>query len=160
MTLFYALVPVSVRDAPAGPKLLQHAVFLTELSVMDVSFQSLKASHISLAAMLNAMDGMLMGAVVGDDDGIVSGRSSTISLECRSHFIRDVEECLLKHSVKNGTKTTGAAVSDDCQECVSPCSDHDEWMMLSRTALWRSVDRARHMLNTLYSKNQLGYNAE
>jgi Cyclin len=81
ISLFYAFVPASVRERVGHP-LMQHAIYLTELSVMDISFQSVKASHIALAAMLNVME------VMGEE---------AVPSWARSRFVRDVEECMLKH---------------------------------------------------------------
>ncbi len=54
---FYALLPQSAQNA-AGQDLIHIATFLTELSVMDISFKNLEQSSIAFAAILNALDSM------------------------------------------------------------------------------------------------------
>jgi hypothetical protein len=166
ISLFYAFVPVSVRQSAAGHPLMQHAVYLTELSVMDVSFRSLKASHIALAAMLNVME--MMG-------------EETMPSWARCHFIRDVEECMLKVALEQESKnvtvgdgvvvgaiSAGATSSIEGigTECSGEESDsslshqplqHDEEVLL-KTVLWRCVDRARYLLHAFLSRD--GYDFE
>jgi hypothetical protein len=151
ISLFYAFVPVSVRQSAAGHPLMQHAVYLTELSVMDVSFRSLKASHIALAAMLNVME--MMG-------------EETMPSWARCHFIRDVEECMLKVALEQESKNVtiaGDYNGDDCDggheeqdhssSSLSQLNQQHNKKIQFRKLLWQSVHKIQEMLWSLLSHN-------
>jgi len=148
INLFYTFVPISVRESPIGHQLMQHAVFLAELSVMDISFQCLKASHIALAAMMNVMD--LMGEEV-------------LPSSVCSRFAHDVMECcILKRVVqnqqddqhrRNDVNNASIDVDQDNDKCLSlSSSSSSDNNVLSQKLWWHCVDHARHLFHTLMIK--------
>mmetsp|Transcript_1084 Transcript_1084/g.1938 ORF Transcript_1084/g.1938 Transcript_1084/m.1938 type:complete len:506 (-) Transcript_1084:146-1663(-) len=160
VSLFYTFVPVSVRESVGHP-LMQHAIYQTELSVMDISFQTLKASHIALAAMLNVIE--MMG-----EDAMPSW--------ARSSFVRDVEQCMLKARLQRrqgdaaaanvtrvvvdgiNTRTIeGEDEKDNEEDCYGSLTSqhprpHDE-ESLYRKHLWHSVHSTQEMLWSLLSRH-------
>jgi hypothetical protein len=127
---------------------MQHAVFLAELSVMDISFQCLKASHIALAAMMNVMD--LMGEEV-------------LPSSVCSRFAHDVMECcILKRVVqnqqddqhrRNDVNNASIDVDQDNDKCLSlSSSSSSDNNVLSQKLWWHCVDHARHLFHTLMIK--------
>jgi Cyclin, C-terminal domain. len=147
-------VPASVRERVGHP-LMQHAIYLTELSVMDISFQSVKASHIALAAMLNVME------VIGEE---------AVPSWARSRFVRDVEECILKTSLQqeegndnefataegcaaNATEDRNGEGSDEEGTSTLMFNRYDEEKSLFIKILWQSVHSTKEKLWNLLSRN-------
>lgn len=54
---FYTFMPAAMQER-VGMYLMQQAVFMSELSVMEVCFKDVLASHIAFGAMLNVMDSL------------------------------------------------------------------------------------------------------
>ena len=56
ITSFHALLPLDVQNSSDGQDFVNHATFLTELSVMIISFRSLDQASLAFAAVLNTID--------------------------------------------------------------------------------------------------------
>ena len=77
---FHSFLPPSVKGTKLGEEVVEKAIFLSELSVMELSFKDILPSHIAFAALLNVMDCILYEDLLSESE--------------RAAFATKVEECL------------------------------------------------------------------
>ena len=85
---FLALLPAKNVHPAVSTAIMDYARFQTELSVSDYSFVSTKSSHLALAAILNALDGV---------------DTQMIPLKAQGKFLREIERVsgiIMEHVAK------------------------------------------------------------
>lgn len=120
---FYTFMPAAMKER-VGMHLIQEAVFMSELAVMEVCFKDVLASHIAFGAMLNVMESL--------DATILS------PLE-RDIFVKVVvENCVLLQASASST----------------PADDKDfEAYRWRESCFWSGVNRARYQFGSLLEED-------
>lgn len=120
---FYTFMPAAMRER-VGMYLIQEAVYMSELAVMEVCFKDVLASHIAFGAMLHVME--ILDATI-------------LSPLERDIFVKVVAgNCVLLPASASST----------------PADDKDfEAYRWRESNFWSGVNRARYQFESLFEEN-------